>query len=588
MKEYKKIHRWGFVFATCLCILIIFDRSLMFVTEQMSTRKLLVIGANIAVLVLVPVACAWIRVLGRMVDTWIQRCGQALQYLKSNGRRVLAGITSVLAIYAVAWLLEGALLSNILGQPVNVCRRWFLFAVGCMGFVIWRYRSCAGEKPQQLFAWLAFISGSLLILVMPATTGVSWDDETHYRRSIEMANVVDGSRLEAESRLLQDFPKVIENQYTYDRESRTAYYDRLNGLYEARLMAGPNRLQPGIWSLAYIPAAIGIILGQGLGLPFVQVFMCGKLFVLLAYILLFSCAIKKVSEGKILFAVFGLLPVNVFLASNYSYDFWVTGFIALAYAQFFYELQNPQKHLTRTSVAKMLGFLVLGCMPKAVYIVLGLPFLFMPKEKFASKKQRCLYYLPVIAGAALLVASFVLPVLLHGAGQGDTRGGNGVHADGQLANVLAHPFEYMETLVNFLKKYLSLKQVSESMTYLAYYGNGVFSGITFLTLFAVACLDKKNKNASYTAAKFMGVLGCLAAVCLCATAMYIAYTPVGASTIKGCQGRYLLPVVLPFLLCATPRRVHNHMDENWFAMVPMLVMTSTLMMSIYQMIILPY
>ena len=34
-------------------------------------------------------------------------------------------------------------------------------------------------------------------------------------------------------------------------------------------------------------------------------------------------------------------------------------------------------------------------------------------------------------------------------------------------------------------------------------------------------------------------------VVMCATALYIAYTPVGENTIAGCQPRYVLPVIYP-------------------------------------------
>ena len=41
---------------------------------------------------------------------------------------------------------------------------------------------------------------------------------------------------------------------------------------------------------------------------------------------------------------------------------------------------------------------------------------------------------------------------------------------------------------------------------------------------------------------------------LVATALYISFTPLGHSTINGCQARYLVPMLAPLLLLVTGQR----------------------------------
>lgn len=588
-QSYSKKCRYFVLLIFCVAGMVVFNRSLVFVSAQMSMHKLIVIALNIFVIGGVPVVFALVPGITKITDCVLAWFVNLFDKIKRNWKTIVKYVCMVAIAWVVAWLVENCLLHTVLHEAANDSRRVFIFAILTLGIAVYGFRKRAGRKPEQFFAVAALILGCMLIRVSPAMLGVMVDDETHYARVLAEANLFDGSRLDVEQKTLNDYALGIMNKFGYDRETRNAYYAEINAMYEEKTVVSPNVRLHGIWSLSYIPLALGTIVGQGLSLSFVHTFMLAKFFNLLFYVLLFYLAIRKVSYGKVLLATIGMIPTCLFMASNYSYDPWVIGFIVLAYAYFFYEIQNPEKKLEMKNAICMLVFLVLGCMPKAIYIVLGIPFLFMPKSKFASKKQRIWYYMPVLVAGVLLVATFMVPMLMNGLGQGDTRGGDEVNANAQLAFILSNPGKFANVLWHFLKD--EFFTVANMQTYLQryfYFGYGEFYGFAMGVLVVVAFLDKRDANGMTPAVRISGIVAGFLAAVACATVMYLVYSPVGGTQIGGCQGRYLLPMLFPFLVCVTPDKVDNRMNPHAFAMIPSLLLAATFFYNVYNMCIALY
>lgn len=587
-QQFSKKCRYGVLLIICIAGMVIFNRSLVFVSSEMSVHKLIVIALNVFVIGALPVAFTFIPLLARVTDAFLRWGWKLVKYLQANWKKLIKYLVLAAIGWCLAWVLEHLVICKLLHEAANDSRRVFIFAILLLGIAVYGFRNRAGRRPEQFFVVVALILGGTLIRVSPATLGVMVDDETHYARVLAEANLFDGSRLDVENKLLTEFAESVYNKLAYDRESRQAYYAELNAMYKEKHVVSPNVRLHGIWSLAYVPMALGTIVGQGLSLSFVHVFMLAKFFNLIFYVLLIYWAIKKISYGKVLLATFGVIPTTLFMASNYSYDPWLIGFVTLAYAYFFYEIQNPDKKLETKNAILMIVFLMLGCMPKAVYCVLALPFLFMPKAKFKDKKQRLWYYMPVIVAGVALLGTFLLPALMHGVGEGDSRGGEGINANAQLAYVLANPAEYAQVLLQFLKEFFSIRNMQTYLQRYCYFGYGEFYGLAWVTLVVVAFLDKRSTKGMTVAVRISCVFASLLAAVACATVMYLVYTPVASDQILGCQGRYLLPVLIPFLVAIAPDKIENRMNPHAFTMVPVLMLSATFLYNIYTMCVALY
>jgi len=297
------------------------------------------------------------------------------------------------------------------------------------------------KKPEQIFTVLALSTGLMLCFLAPLCTGISWDDETHYIRSVQVF-----SNLTQADIVMQHYAYQSPLDFSFSVDvfgERSAY---LNDLYQNGQFAYMNT-NMSIESLDvyrrmgyYLPGAV-IFLGRLLRLPFVSVFLLGKTSILLCYVALVRVAIKRLKTGKMILATIALFPTGVFLASNYSCDSWITAWVMVGMSYFFAQLQEPDQPLTVKDTIIIMGSLVLGLGPKAIYFPLFALLLLLPKSKFSSVQQYRKYLVIVSVAAVLVLMSFVIPMLFDSV-PSDTRGGSTVSGSDQIFYILSHPLTY--------------------------------------------------------------------------------------------------------------------------------------------------
>ena len=208
---------------------------------------------------------------------------------------------------------------------------------------------------------------------------------------------------------------------------RSGYAEQLDSGATAQSVSsieGVSTIVSQFSAVAYIPSACGLWLGRFLHLSFSMTFVLGRLFNLLSYVAIVFFAIRIIPTKKTLLTVIALLPTNIFIAANYSYDAWLISFFILGTAMVIREFSDERLLTTSRAFALFLVFLV-GLGPKAVYFPMLAILMLMPSSKFESKAQRRHFYIAGIVVALLAVATFALPLLsTKGGGSGDYRGGD--------------------------------------------------------------------------------------------------------------------------------------------------------------------
>lgn len=216
----------------------------------------------------------------------------------------------------------------------------------------------------------------------------------------------------------------------------------------------------------------------------------------------------------------------------------------------------------------MLVAFLLGLAPKAVYFPVMLALLFMPSAKFKTPKQKRWFRASVVIAMLIVLASFAVPMLIGGPGQGDTRGGEGVNAMGQVQFILSNPVQFMSVLFGFLSQYLAPASSSGYITLLAYFGYSAIFSFGFAYLFVFSFLDSGRDM--YSSSRFSLNLPIAAilfiVVALIATALYITYNPVASTGLGGCQPRYLLPLLFPFFALCLNFRIDT---SKWASSITM-------------------
>ena len=471
----------------------------------------------------------------------------------------------LLVIAAIAELVYFALFekqANTLGLHFDPARFAFLFVVFATIYTLYLLRNLAASKPEYLFLTIALAGGLLFSVGMPPVSGVSWDDQTHYRWATSVPLVTEGDYSTADNQFF-NLKYSVYDEFSYQQlieDSKSQ--NKLDAVGSVGKLEEPlTRLYQ---RLGHLPSAIALKVSDTLGLSFVASIIWARIANLLIYVLLIFLAIRKLTTGKMILSVLALAPTFIFLATNFGYDYWVTAFLYLAFAYYLEELRNPYQFLSVKNLFIMLGSIVLACGPKAIYFIFFLFPLFFKRNKLRNPTWHRL----ICIGAAFLVVLLLGTILFSKvkSGGGDMRGGTDVSVVRQLKYILTHPFSYAKLLVRFLLEYLNPATYGNAMTSSAYLGNAPVGGVMLVLLFVVAFTDKNERDlrTSTWPMRFWVWGVTIFGAALIATALYLDFNNVGGNAIGGCQPRYLFPFYFPIFSVMGSTRIRNEIRRSTY------------------------
>lgn len=475
------------------------------------------------------------------------------------------------AIFACAWLAfrQGMMASGLASV-------FILAAFLCLG-VLSIVMLCRDKAfcPERVFATIALAAGAVIIIAFPVGNVLSYDDQIHYQNALSVSFLSDVE--ESASDRMQILAYDKEDGFSQDASfgrgdtsvnnlNQTWSWDEIYGYAEqldlgataqsVSSIEGVSTIVSQFSAIAYIPSACGLWLGRFLHVSFSMAFVLGRLFNLLSYVTIVFFAIRIIPTKKSLLTVIALLPTNLFIAANYSYDTWLISFFMLGTAMAIREFSDERPLTTSRAFALFLVFLV-GLGPKAIYFPMLAILMLMPSSKFESKAQKRRFYIGGVVVALLAVATFALPLLsTKGGGGGDSRGGSGVNATAQTALALQDPTSFMRIIFDFMfGVYLTPASIDSSFVNFAYLSSIRASFPSLVCVPLLFVMGVAFTDCSPLSARIFGwrsklwiIFLSLVTIFLSCTALYISFTPVGLPTVNGIQARYLLPLVFP--VCA--------------------------------------
>lgn len=529
------------------------------------------------------------------------------------------------------------LLYNTVGE-FNEYRCIFFAAVMLCVYIFINMRSYIAKKPEYVFILLLAVVGLLYVIIMPADAEISWDEAIHYWRAVGVSHAFDGKTNAADSWVYwhSGIGYMLPNSIDNLRYSQ----NNVQMLYETgKIVAANTDILGQIIAVAYIPSAIGLVIGRVLHLPYMMIYHLGAAMNMFIYIILVYFSVKRLKSGKMICITVACVLNSVFLASVYSSDSWITGFCMLG-TSYFIGCMQEKKVVSKKDLFIMLGAYVLAFMPKAIYFPLFLLFLLLPKERFQNERQRVCFYISTIAFsitfcvemavsfkwfllilfivwfciygvyrllkkltkkqkivifvvsilACIIIEYFVighiLPMLL---GTGDARGGTEVNSANQVKFIISNPIKYTKILLKFLfGRYLVFEgELQVVFNTFGYLGQASFATISFVLLWIVAFTDKTKLDMwkGYNKTKVCLILFNLGIIVLIATALYVSFTPVGYETINGCQARYLLPLFPGFFAMIGSNKITNGISTKIYNTSVILTNIVILLLSAWQAVV---
>ncbi len=466
-------------------------------------------------------------------------------------------------------------LSNVFAP--NLLRVAFLFfAFGGIAWLIFEEK-LTRDKPEWVFAICAFAIGTLLIWGI-GTNQVSFDEHVHAKKAYDLSfgNAIETteSAMQMKGNLLPMFYNRTERNLVDNYLQENHDYSWADITYQSRFTRSEDRV--------YYPNAAGFYLGRVLGSDFSSMVALAKYGNLLIYIAIVFLAIKLAAAYKPVVVLIGLLPNNLFIGSAISYDGVVTAFLLLAAVYVTNELLTPEKRLEWYHLLGLLGAFVIGSLTKPVYIVMTLMVVFFGKKKFVNRGQEFIIKLCVCMVAALMIYGIFKPLPVAGgdyqlvsnaAFMGDKRN-VGTSMSGQIQYIFGNPLEYtvllLKSMFGMLSGYLFQGRGFAGYAYLGF-SHWIWNWILLLTGVFAAVVSKHTGalrerlevsaiGLKYIILNLIMILGTSAVIW---TSMYVSYTAVGNDVIQGVQGRYFIPLFLPFLSCFFQRKREFKIDQLW-------------------------
>ena len=443
--------------------------------------------------------------------------------------------------------------------------------------IILSYGSCLwiNAADEKTFVYLALIWGFAFIILNPVFHIL--DESTHYFRSFAIST---GQWLDSlnETGDIGAFVPVNYSEIHFQNISLKTVVTNFSLYKEAYSSVLGFQVNP--YAASYLPinhaiAAIGIFIGYRLGLPAFIVIYFARLSVLLVYTGLCYLAIKKAKYYKSVFFVVALLPASMWLAGSCSQDPIINGasllFISIC-------LNYKWGDVEFVSLKDLFWLIVCGTSIASVKYLIYTPILLLffviPKEKFKKNERNIMI---VIASCIVLFCLVGQVLLMKKFPYTEDRNGD-VDVARQVKFILANPYNALCTFSRYAMT--SIVWHIENFKYES--ATGFFATTASLIGIAgtpVIAKDKYEWKKEET--KFRKVLSILmffiivVVTSLTIVALYVGFTPVGASYVDGLQTRYFIPIVLFLMILIANCKVENKI-EKYELFLPNLLMLGLL------------
>lgn len=475
----------------------------------------------------------------------------------------------------------------------NVMRILFLFVLLLIGAVLFYEKEALREKQEWIFAFICLLLGGLLICGI-GTNQVSYDEYVHaksaYKLSFGTTIESTESAIQMAGNLLPHFTNPEERELIEEYEDINNDYSWADIGHQSRFVRSETRV--------YYPMAIGFKLGRMLHMSFANTVALAKLGNLLFYIFVVFWAIRLAGKNKNIVALIGLLPNCVFLAASLTYDAVVNSFLLLGMVLIINEILEPERPLTWQNTLLILISFAIGCQSKPIYVVMALLMLFYGRNKFPNRLQEWVCKAAILVMAGLMIYNIFFPTPAAGSdyylvGNFDFAGDKrnvGTSVTGQIGYIFGNPFSYamllLKSMIQMPVNYLTGSSDFFQYGYLGTAPTILTYVVILLGLWLMIMAPKGEKRKGIGVKNIiLNLIMIFGVSAIVWTSMYVSYTSVGADEIRGVQGRYFIPMFLPFAVCFLNGRWESRLSVQNHSRIMFGVMTAINLFMIYTLVI---
>ena len=563
------------------------------------------------VLLLYAIAVAVLLMMKRfspcLIDSASSFLRQIIQKIAGYRKRIFKGVLILAGCLALTAAYEFG------DYAVNeyLCIQKGVFCLGLLltTAILWFGRKDFTEHLDK-YLFLLILTVGFVVAGANFYSNTCFDSDVHYRRALKSSYFFSDTAIITQA---DAYYTDCGEVFLGDRNSEELFRYRTSGSPESLATTRKALNQAytsgnyylaeslhGYQALSYLPFGIQLFLGRTLHMPFTMLYLFGKMGVLLVYAVCMSVSCKRLKSRRLLFAVLSLLPMHLFMAGNYSYDAFLTGFFTLGIVYLMEELREPEIPISRKSAFIILFSLLAGLAPKPVYFPVFLLIFFLPREKFSTPRRHAAFKWGAVLILLFIVGYLVINMGAPMEGGSGTKGGDihdyddmGIFPSQQVKYVLTHPFVYLGVLFRHLIQFFSPKNFDEIFGDWKTLGTlpemycHVSFGLIFMTMM-IDCNDREQfripERKQLALRAGLAVLSVMTVVIIC-TSLYCGNTRVGAETIEGVQPRYYIPLLFPLSFLIVSTGITRNKDARYFDIVLPGAAALTTLLAVNEMVI---
>ncbi len=430
----------------------------------------------------------------------------------------------------------------------------FLFLVMCFYMIVVRKWNA-----QRIYIPFCLFLGILYMLIIPVYSVP--DEYAHIDTAYNLSNRLMGIE-KPEEYVGYDYRRETdirtEEYYTYyttTDDYRRIYTELFTHVPAQELVPCVTRAtDSNVDPLYFLPSALGIVLGRILRLSTTPMYLLGRLFNLIAYVLITYLAIRKLQGLKEVFLIYATLPIGLQQAASFSYDCILNAIALLFFSYCVYFALDKGVPGKMDVILLLLTSLQMAAVKGGVYVFLCVFLLLIPLERRWDWPKNKAFFL--LFGGFLCFGflqrntTSLLNRLLPGStGNVSMFSGKAVYT---FSDLISHPLRVIRLYGN------TFFQEGSRLVYEFFGGKmGSLQDIQMPWLYSCAFMfilgsviykSRNNLSLRHISKVLCGV-GTIPSVLLVGAAMLLAHTPKTSLYITGLQGRYFIPIMLFPILC---------------------------------------
>ena len=306
--------------------------------------------------------------------------------------------------------------------------------------------------------------------------------------------------------------------------------------------------------ITYTPQALGMLIGRIVcNKPYIWAYF-GRIFNMITVGFLIFMAIRIAPAGKNIIFTLSMLPINMYECASLSGGALAYAVTVMLISYTLWLRYVKTGEMDRREKLWLYLLLLFSASCKIVYVPFVLMAFIVPRERFGDRKKHLFHI--VMAAIMIMLASFGWVAI---SSRYLIEYTTGVDSAAQARFIITHPIQYLQIIINtFMQvgEWIIQTFFAAALGYFDVGGSMVMIVVSAVNLIYV-CVNERLELPGYSRETgdghdlIVGIMLTASTIISCLlilTSEYVQWTAYMNPSIDGLQGRYFLPLVLPFLI----------------------------------------